>query len=261
MKSASANWSSGTIVSTPAESYERSTQVVAWSSPPDPSAVSSADALAEHAATDTTIASRARARRMFMGGPVSGYWDLPATYRANSRRVWPSPATMRARKSGPPMADGRDRERLDEAEGGTTGQVDPPQDPRDERVQDGDPADPHEHGGDGGEAHSVALQIHDGAPPVAGDVHDRHRPDRDRPVPTLRRVCHPGEALGRPERTSHAGRPRPKDEQAIRDRQAGASASAARRASEASKDRPIGLGARTRSMNVLSNEPGSAISR
>src|SRR6478752_2121999 len=117
MKSASANWSSGTIVSAPAELYERSTQVVAWSSPPDPSAVSSADALAEHAATDTTIASRARARRMFMGGSGVRLLGLAGDVQGEQPKGVAEPRHDEGEEQRATDRRGRDRERLDEAEG------------------------------------------------------------------------------------------------------------------------------------------------
>src|SRR4029079_8174837 len=64
LKSAPAYRSSGTIVRLPATSYERRTQLVAWISPPDPSAVSeAAPAALEHAATRSVTPPRAENSR------------------------------------------------------------------------------------------------------------------------------------------------------------------------------------------------------
>ena len=83
---------------------------------------------------------------------------------------------------GTPIAAAEMAKQFEEVEGGPSREVDPPEEPGDQHVEDRDPADPHEDRRDGGEPSGIALQIHGKHLQCVRDVGAETEPPGPRPV-------------------------------------------------------------------------------
>src|SRR6476620_8116818 len=160
--SMSAYWFSGTSVSVPALSYERRIHFVPWSSPPVPGP-------AEQAATSAMSPTRAAIDRM-RSGPPPGRRRLGAPGR-NEQCEEPEEVAEAADEERAEHRQGdrvrADRERLKHVERLARREVDPPDHPGNQRVDDPHPTHDDEEGADGRQPSRVALDVHVLDPPRA----------------------------------------------------------------------------------------------